>query len=330
MHSFLQKLIEFFRRPTKAKTTGLQLEEIESLLRVSEEQCRRIETLVRIVEERSRTLEYMAGRSVYAQHHQTDVLLKFYLESAPKFLELSTNDAFNAKNQIQLKTDFPLALGSYDHLNPDSTTEGLSRPTMFVRDCISVLGENIKSLDLGTGAAGLAFEFSINGIVGVGIDGSDFCRTHRIGYWPVLSNNLFTCDITKPFHFLASGSDAQVTFEIITMWEVLEHIAEHDLQQVFKNISRHLDEKGYFVGSISMLDYRDGSGIPYHVTLQSREWWRVKFLDAGLVMLDSHPFNEALFCRGNGPRFQDFHNYSLNPDEGFHFVARKIFSRDFS
>jgi hypothetical protein len=47
-----------------------------------------------------------------------------------------------------------------------------------------------------------------------------------------------------------------------------------------------------------------------------------KLIESGLVMLDNHPFNEKLFCQGNGPRFQDFHNYALNPNEGFWFVAQ--------
>jgi hypothetical protein len=179
-------------------------------------------------------------------------------------------------------------------------------------------------LDLGTGAAGLVFEFAMNGVLAVGVDGSDFCRANRIGYWPLLPNNLFTCDITKPFSFVSRSTQAVTNFDVITMWEVLEHIAEQDLADLFVNVERHLDERGYFMGSISLLEYVDSTGSPYHVTLKPREWWKAKLQECGLVMLDTHPFNEKFFCRGNGPRFQDFHNYALNPNKGFFFVAQKI------
>jgi hypothetical protein len=42
-----------------------------------------------------------------------------------------------------------------------------------------------------------------------------------------------------------------------------------------------------------------------------------------LQWLEEHPFDERLFIRGNGPRYQDFHNYRDAPGEGFHLVARR-------
>lgn len=346
MDSFLQRLNRLFRKqavatrsfeadarhifgrldylPDLLNTVAQQSRTIEGLLRAVEEQARQIEMLVRITEERSRTLESLARQSLYSQNHQTDVLQNLYVESAPRFLELATDPAFNATKVIRLETNFPLALGSHDHVNPESTIEGVSRPALFVQDCIGILGHQIKSMDLGTGAAGLVFEFAMNGVMSIGVDGSDFCRRHRVGYWPLLANNLFTCDITKPFRFLANETEATATFELITMWEVLEHLAEEDLPGLFDNISSHLDENGYFIGSVSLIEYLDSNGTAYHVTLQPREWWSARFKENGLVMLDSHPFNEKFFCRGNGPRFQDFHNYANNPKEGFLFVAQKV------
>lgn len=299
-------------------------DDLSALVVITEERSRTIESLLLTVDERTRTLEYVARQSMFAVNHQIDFLQRLYVESIPRLLDLNSRPAFNAASILELKTDYPIALSSNDHINPDSTTEGVPRPTLFVQNCIDVLGSNIKSLDLGTGAAGLVFEFAMNSVLAVGVDGSNFCRMNRIGYWPLLPNNLFTCDITKPFNFVSRDTKAVTNFDVITMWEVLEHIAEQDLASLFINVRRHLDERGYFIGSISLLEYVDGTGSPYHVTLKPREWWKAKFKACGLVMLDSHPFNEKLFCRGNGPRFQDFHNYALNPDEGFLFVAQKI------
>ena len=319
MKIFIDSLLQRLKRALRGRRADLP-----ALVVTTEERSRTIESLLRTVEERTRTLEYVARQSMFAVNHQIDFLQRLYVESMPRLLDLNNRSAFNAAGILELKTDYPIALGSNDHINPDSTIEGVSRPTLFVKDCTSVLGEDIKCLDLGTGAAGLVFDFAMNGIFAVGVDGSDFCRVNKIGYWPLLPNNLFTCDITKPFSFMSRDTSALIEFDVITMWEVLEHIAENDLPDLFRNIGRHLNEHGYFIGSISLIEYVDSIGNPYHVTLKPRGWWKEKLLESGLVMLDTHPFNERLFCRGNGPRFQDFHNYALNPNEGLLFVAQKI------
>ncbi len=314
----------------RSRTLESQMDTTLSLLRAVEERSRTLESqmdatlsLLRAVEERSRTLEYMDRQSVAATQYQIDLMHKLYVESIPSLLDLNHQDAFNASRKLFLKTDYPIAVGSYDHINPDSTTEGVSRPTFFVQNCISVLGQKIKCLDVGSGAAGLVFEYAMNQVLAVGVDGSDFCRLNRIGYWPLLPNNLFTCDITRPFSFLSRDDQTMIDYDVVTMWEVLEHIAEDDLPTLFSNVNRHLGSNSYFIGSISLVEYADSLGNPYHLTLRPRTWWKAKFKENGLVMLDKHPFNEKFFCRGNGQRFQDLHNYKRNPNEGFWFVAQK-------
>ena len=295
---------------------------LEFMLVASEKRAQSTDHLVRILEQRSNTLEYVARQSLFALTHQEEQFQKFYIEAIPALINLQNQPAFNASNVMHLHTLYPIAIESNDHLSPDSTTEGVSRPTLFVQDCIRVLGLQMKCLDLGTGGAGLVYEFAMNQVLAVGIDGSDFCRVNKIGYWPLLPNNLFTCDITRHFRFLSRESGTPSTFELITSWEVLEHIAEDDLPGLFENIAAHIGKDGYFIGSISQLEYRDTAGIPYHVTLQSKKWWKQKFAESNLVILEKHPFHESFFCRGNGPRFQDHHNYSLHPESGFLFVAQ--------
>ncbi|KAI3598610.1 hypothetical protein D8I24_5556 [Cupriavidus necator H850] len=304
---------------------------VEALLRVVEERSNTLESLIRdvneltrVVEARSRSLEYDGQLALQTANYQTSQLQRLYVEAMPSMLHLEQRPAFNASSVVDLETDYPVARGSNDHIMPDSTMEGVSRPTFFVQNCVSLLGRDMKFLDLGTGGAGIVFEFAMNDIFAVGVDGSDFCRKNRIGYWPLLPNNLFTCDITKPFDFKARHAAELCKFDLVTMWEVLEHIAESDLPGLFENISRHLNSNGYFIGSVSLVEYVAKDGQPYHVTLKPRDWWKEKFLEHGLVILDQHPFNENWFCRGNGPRFQDFHNYATNPEDGFHFVARRI------
>ncbi len=280
-------------------------------------------TLIPIIEMRSRTIEYELALTRCMAQYQNDFFLKWYSELMPEQLGINKKPIFNAAKKLALRSEYPLAIDSHDHINAESTIEGLVRPTYFVRNCLDVLGEKINCLDLGTGAGGLIFEYLVNGIFAVGIDGSDFCSRYRIGYWPLLENNLFNCDITKPFSFQESDSQNNFSFQIITMWEVLEHIQETDLEPLFRNIHENLAPDGYFIGSVSRVDYRDKNSVPYHVTLQPKEWWKEKFYQHDLIMLENHPFNEYFFCRGVGKKFQDHHNYFTNPEDGFHFVAQK-------
>lgn len=308
----------------------LALSDLRNISKVTEERTRTLEAqlhdslfLMRIMEERSRTLEYQANQSLYAATYQVNLLQKWYVESIQSNSLIIDAPAVVEPPSIRLETTHPIALMSNDHLVPDSTSEGLVRPTTFVTHCMDVLGKDIRCLDLGVGAAGLVFEYIANGLTAVGIDGSDYCRKNRIGYWPVLPNNLYTCDITHPFCF-KWPDQSRVRFDLITMWEVLEHISENNLNALLRNVREHLGKDGYFIGSISLIEYLDESGIPYHVTLKNKPWWNDKFQENGMLIVDDHPFNLSFFCRGNGPRFQDFHNYQKYPDSGFHFVAKLI------
>lgn len=326
IRSIVHKVRQVFSKQVKFLE---QLRTTPALVSMLEARSQRLEVLVETIEKRSQTLEFIARQSLCNADYQISQLHRFYVEAMPVLLGLSRREFFLATQVLELRTDYPIAMGSNDHIHPDSTSEGVSRPTLFVQNCISVLGKDILCLDLGVGAAGLVFEYAMNSVLAVGIDGSDFCRENRVGYWPLLNDNLFTCDITKPFSFVSRDGERQILFNVITMWEVLEHIAEIDLPTLLSNVCRHLDNSGYFIGSISMVEYADGEGNPYHVTIEPREWWQARFSENGLSILDVHPFQEKYFCRGNGQRFQDFHNYDQSPESGFHFVAEKALTSVF-
>jgi predicted TPR repeat methyltransferase len=104
-----------------------------------------------------------------------------------------------------------------------------------------------------------------------GLEGSDYSIKHGRANWPALANrNLFTCDISKPFRLFAGDSPA--TFDLMTAWEVLEHIHPDDLQTLFDNIDSHLNPGGYFVASTtSSPDLHDG--IDRHQSKFSNQEW---------------------------------------------------------
>jgi len=83
--------------------------------------------------------------------------------------------------------------------------------------------------------------------------------------------NLFTCDITKPFQVLRDQRPLQ--FDLITAWEVLEHVPPSELDQLFRNIAGHLRPGGYFIASTtSVPDFHDG--VDLHQSKFSNQQWR--------------------------------------------------------
>src|SRR5437868_3246325 len=141
---------------------GAETSEALNLIRLTERRSRTLEiqlndtlTLLRITEERSRTQQYQATQALFAANYQMDLLQRWYVESVSATSGLENNQAIAAARAIHLETEHPIALMSNDHLAPDSTSEGIVRPTQFVSHCLSVLGQDIRCLDLGTGAAGL-------------------------------------------------------------------------------------------------------------------------------------------------------------------------------
>jgi len=81
---------------------------------------------------------------------------------------------------------------------------------------------------------------------------------------------LFTCDITKPFEIKSEG---KIKFNLITAWEVLEHIRREDLDNVFKNIINHLEEGGYFIASTSSAS-GISDNVEFHQTRMTNDQWR--------------------------------------------------------
>jgi 2-polyprenyl-3-methyl-5-hydroxy-6-metoxy-1,4-benzoquinol methylase len=282
--------------------------------------------LTKIIEERSRTLQYIGEQNGDALRYKIELDHKNFVQQVRDSAARGAKPLPDASPIVILTTQSPLAVSSNDYINPESTLEGDVRPTNFVLDCINILGSQMSCLDLGVGAGGLVYEFVVNDVFAVGLDGSDFCKRYRVGYWPLLVNNLFNCDLTESFQLTSCINSDVFRFDLITMWEVLEHIDEADLAALFKNVVEHLDAEGYFVGSISLLEYVDKSGHPYHVTLRPKAWWADVFSQNGLAMCDYHPFNTNFFCRGVGRNYHDHHNYEMNPAAGFHFVARHLSS----
>ncbi len=223
---------------------------------------------------------------------------------------------------VRLVTDNPVAITSNDHLFPHGTARDNTRAPNFVQKCEQILGSPLNVLDLGCSGGGLVFDFSLRGHCAIGLEGSDYSAKRLRAEWRQLRNNLFTCDISKPFDLVEKERSERILFDLIMCWEVLEHLSASDLPQLFSNVRKHLKPRGLFTGSISTRPSGNcPNGGAYHLTVQDRRWWEQEFIRNGFVQLDSSFFDYCDYPRGNGasPLYQA--DYRETPDQGFHFVA---------
>ena len=179
--------------------------------------------------------------------------------------------------RIELQTKFPVAFESPDHLVPWGTMNDNStnrKFVLFMDDLVRSQRETgpFGFMDLGCSGGQLVRDFKDLAWIAVGLEGSDYSLKHRRANWPKMAGkNLFTCDITKPFQVLRD--QRPLPFDIITAWEVLEHVPPSALDQLFRNIAGHLRPGGYFIASTtSVPDFHDG--VDLHQSKFSNQQWR--------------------------------------------------------
>jgi SAM-dependent methyltransferase len=196
---------------------------------------------------------------------------------------------------ITLHTDHPVALASPDHLHPWGTKNDNFRNAAFNEKLIRLMPD-LSVLDLGCSGGGFVKDMVDAGVLAVGVEGSDYSLKARRAEWATIPGNLFTADVTKPFTLETdappgiSGS-LRKFFTVITLWEVIEHIARDDLDQLFANIKRHLAPGGLLIMSVCT-GQDTSSGIPLHQTVEKPVWWYYRLRDAGF---EDHPEITAYF-----------------------------------
>lgn len=206
---------------------------------------------------------------------------------------------------IRVETDYPVAVDSPDHIMPWGTANDNYTDLNFVQELhdyfkINYDLEKINFMDIGCSGGQLVIDFLNRGNFSVGLEGSDYSvRTNRAN-WPQYHNkNLFTADITKPYKVF--NNDERVYFDLITAWEVVEHIATEDLNQLFKIISDNLKVNGIFLASVCFIDDVI-NGVKLHQSVYSEEDWYNVILPKVLedTNLEVHPYNFKHNVRG-GP-----------------------------
>jgi len=191
---------------------------------------------------------------------------------------------FNKKNKpklinynLKVETEYKIAFDSPDHMVPCGTKIDNSTNRSFVLLmnrllCREFPNRQLRFLDLGCAGGQLVKDFKDLGYISVGLEGSDYSLKHKRANWPLLAGkSLFTCDIAKPFEIKLE--DKRIKFNLITAWEVLEHIRTEELDNVFKNIINHLEEGGYFIASTASSS-STSEGLELHQTRMVNEEWR--------------------------------------------------------
>jgi cyclopropane fatty-acyl-phospholipid synthase-like methyltransferase len=158
--------------------------------------------------------------------------------------------------------------------------------------------EEMSFLDLGCSGGGMVLDAALRGHYSVGIEGSDLSLKAQRAEWRLLRKNLFTADITKPFELFDTDIQQTVKFNIISAWEVVEHLSYDQLLGMFNNVTKHLTADGVFVGSIANYsDKQPESGTELHITQKPYEWWSQLFEEYGFDLC-TELFDYADLARG--------------------------------
>lgn len=227
----------------------------------------------------------------------------------------------SVEGKVILECERKVAYDSPDHLVPWGTKRDNSTYPWFNDKLYRLYAEKssvqLRVLDLGCSGGGFVKACIDDGNFAVGLEGSDFSKKHRRAEWRSIPENLFTCDITKRFSLSLQngGKRRPLKFNVVTTWEVMEHITEKDVVGVAENVKRHLEKDGLWIMSIApMDDYVDGVNL--HQTVKPRAWWIKKLEKAGFKSQDDirHYF-DGHFLRG-GKRGNGSFNLVLSLRDG--------------
>ncbi len=208
---------------------------------------------------------------------------------------------------ITLKCTQSLATDSLDTIHPLGARQDNSGNHLFNDKLYRLYGfKQIAILDIGCAGGRFVRETIDDGHIAVGLDGSDYSKREGRAEWRTIPEYLFTCNVTKPFQLFSNGKP--MFFNAITAWEFMEHIEERDLDQLIKNITKHMATDCILIMSIcnEPCIYQ---GRDYHVTKKPKGWWLNKFEGYGLVPKNKYlQYFGTQFVRG---KYETEHNFHL-------------------
>lgn len=204
---------------------------------------------------------------------------------------------------VLVVSDNKVAVDSPDHICPVGTKSDNSTNGKYIKEVEEYFnGEKKNLLDIGCAGGQLAVDFAQNGHFSLGVEGSSYPIENERENWVSYHGTvLHTADLTKPYHVEKDGE--KILFDLISAWEVIEHIHPDDLDNFFNYILSNLKPGGIFVGSINVSkDERilpNGEKIVLHQSVFPKEVWMNEILPK--KHLKPYPFKE--WVRGGPSSF---------------------------
>jgi 2-polyprenyl-3-methyl-5-hydroxy-6-metoxy-1,4-benzoquinol methylase len=220
-----------------------------------------------------------------------------------------------------MSTDYPVAADSDDHKVPRGSLRDNSANRAFNARLYAWHDDrpDLTVLDIGCAGGGFVRSVLEDGRVAVGVEGSDASRRAQSGEWATCPHHLFTADIGRPFR-LSNPDGTPARFDVVTAWEVLEHLPEDRIPMLLGNIRDHLKPGGHFIGSVDTVpDGNPLTGAVYHLTMQPKSWWLAQFAALGFIEVTDPPFQTSDYVRGNGRTIKD---WDPSAGDAFHLVLR--------
>lgn len=217
---------------------------------------------------------------------------------------------------MKLYTDNPIAEYSEDHIHPLGTRYDNYTNQKFVTGLNFLFQEKeLRILDLGCSGGGFVKTCFDNGHDSYGLEGSDYSLKRGRAEWRTIPERLFTCDITKSFHFGGLNENDWIRFDIITAWEVVEHIDENDLHELAQNLKNNLSKNGLAILSVANYPCECG-GIELHKIQKPKKWWVEFFAKQGLYHQEKYiKYFTYEWVRGQYETRKEFHLVlSLDPN----------------
>lgn len=178
---------------------------------------------------------------------------------------------------IILMCESKIAWDSNDTLFPWGTSRDNSTSKVFIEDAVNHFkNKKFNVLDLGCSGGQFIKDFIEHTNYSIGLEGSDFSIKEKRANWPELyQKNLFTCDVSKRFE-IRDENEKRILFELVTAWELIEHIKTERLKIFFTNIWNHMTDDGIFSCSISTVPepaYGSKNGEQLHETVWNQGKW---------------------------------------------------------
>lgn len=200
---------------------------------------------------------------------------------------------------MKLLTEHPVAFESPDYIQPWGTARDNTTDIGFIEE-VEAFFKNckIKTLDIGCSGGQLTVDFFNRGHEAIGIEGSDFSLKTNRANWPQYGGKLlFTCDAAKPYQIIDDNSNP-VKLDLITSWEVVEHIHPNDLDIFFTNMINHMHGESIFCASISTAPDIINN-VVLHQSVFTEEYWKSNIL-CKYFKVFAFPFANKVRSGGTG------------------------------